>query len=224
METFEDDKIFSQLEQGMRSPILPNLKRGEYALELMSERMGFENVPYIKTYYFKNKRNHPQVINSKDIYTFFRAVWDMETIELQESVCLVLIDKQHRVIGYCFPFKGGVDSAGIDVRILIAIALQSIAVQVAIAHNHPSGNIRPSDADITFSRMLQYLLWLFNIELIDSMTLTMEDYVSMADENLIWNEETLRKNKNYSLVMNSINQHFAPTWGEIKPFYEAPVK
>ena len=224
METVEDDKIFSRLEQGMRSPVLPNLQRGEYALELMSEKYGFENVPYIHTYYFKSKRNHPQVNNSKDVYNFFRAVWDMESIELQESFCLVLIDKQHRVIGYCFPFKGGIDSAAVDVRIIIAIALQSMAVQIAIAHNHPSGNIRPSEADITLTRMLQYLLWIFNIELIDSMTLTLEDYVSMADENLIWDDEMLKTNKNYGLVMNSINKHFAATYGDIKPFYSTPVK
>lgn len=225
METYDSqDKLFSQLEKNIRSAELPNLKRGEYALSLMSERMGFGDVPYIHTYYFKNKRNHPQVKNSKDLYTFFRSVWDMETMELQESMCVVLIDKQQRVIGYCFPFRGGIDSANLDVRIIIAIALQSLAVQVAIAHNHPTGNIRPSDADITLTRMLQYLLWIFNIELIESMTLTMEDYVSMMDEGLLWDDEKLKKNKNYILVMDSINRYFSATYGDIKPFYANPVK
>ncbi len=224
MDTVSDDKILSILEQNMRSPELPNLKRGEYALQLMSEKAGFENIPYIHTYYFKNKRNHPKVENSKDLYTFFRSVWSMETMELQESFCLLLIDKQHRIIGYCFPFKGGIDSASIDSRIIIAIALQSLAVQVAIAHNHPSGNIRPSPADITLTRMLQYMLNLFNIDLIESMTLTMEDYVSLADEGILWDDEKLKENKNYKLVINAINAYFGTTMGDIKPFYETPIK
>lgn len=224
METYEDDKIMSQLEHGMRSPRLPNLKRGEYALNLMGEKMGFENVPYIHTYYFKSKRNHPIVKNSKDLHTFFLSIWDAETIELQESFCLVLIDRQQRVIGYCFPFRGGVDSATVDFRIIIAIALQSLAVQVAVAHNHPSGNIRPSEADINLTRVLQYLLWIFNIELIESMTITMEDYVSLADENILWNAEKLEKNKNVMLVIESINAYFGTTRGDIKPFYANPVR
>ena len=224
MDTLDDDKIFSDLEQNMKSPVLKNIQRGEYALQLMGEKYGFENVPYIKLSYFKNKRNHPTVNNSTQLYEFFRAVWDIETLELQESFCVVLIDKQHRVIGYCFPFKGGIDSAPFDIRIIMAIALQSMAVQVAIAHNHPSGNIRPSDADMTVTRTLQYLLWLFNIELIESMTLTMDDYVSMADEGILWNTEKLEKNKNYNLVFNSILEHFGTTYGDILPFCNAPAK
>lgn len=224
METVDDDKILSQLEQNMRSPHLPNLKRGEYALQLMGEKMGLENVPYIKSYYFKSKRNHPQVNDSKDIFSFFHSIWDMETMELQETFCMLLIDKQRRIIGYCFPFRGGIDSAPVDVRILLAIALQSMAVQIAIAHNHPSGNIRPSEADIRLTRMMQYVFNLFNIQLIESMTLTMEDYVSMADEGILWDGEKTEKNKNFILVINSINAYFSPTQGEIRPFYATPVK
>ena len=65
------------------------------------------------------------------------------------------------------------------------MAVKSLAKGVIIAHNHPSGNRKPSDADNQVTKQLSEALKLFNIKLLDSIILTEKSYLSFADEEIL---------------------------------------
>jgi DNA repair protein RadC len=72
-----------------------------------------------------------------------------------------------------------------DVQMISGMALKSLAKGVIIAHNHPSDNTQPSDADTRITKQLKEGLKLFNILLVDSLILTENNYRSFADEGWI---------------------------------------
>ena len=106
----------------------------------------------------------------------------------EEHFSVVLLDNQHRVIGFENIFRGTIDSASIYPREIVKTALAHNAAAVILAHNHPSGNPEPSDADMLVTRRLTESLRLIDVRVLDhiivggcSQTLT----VSFAERGLI---------------------------------------
>lgn len=73
----------------------------------------------------------------------------------------------------------------VDVRIIAKYAVDSLAVGVILAHNHPSGNLKPSEADHRLTRQTKEGLKLLNIDVLDHIILTAEGYYSLADNSEI---------------------------------------
>ena len=106
----------------------------------------------------------------------------------EEHFSLVLLDNQNRVIGFENIFRGTIDSASIYPREIVKTALAHNAAAVILAHNHPSGNPEPSNADEVVTRRLKESLALIDVRVLDhiivggcSQTLT----VSFAERGLI---------------------------------------
>lgn len=106
----------------------------------------------------------------------------------EEHFSLVLMDTQHRVIGFENVFRGTIDGASVYPREIVKIALAHNAAAVIFAHNHPSGNPEPSNADIHLTNRLKESLALIDVRVLDhiivggcSQTLT----VSFAERGLI---------------------------------------
>ena len=106
----------------------------------------------------------------------------------EEHFSLVLLDSQHRVIGFENIFRGTIDGASVYPREVVKIALAHNAAAVILAHNHPSGNPEPSNADIHLTKRLTESLALIDVRVLDhiivggcSQTLT----VSFAERGLI---------------------------------------
>jgi DNA repair protein RadC len=72
-----------------------------------------------------------------------------------------------------------------DIEMISGMAVKSLSKGVMIAHNHPSGNTTPSDADKNITKQLYQALKLFNITLLDSIILTEDSYLSFANEGLL---------------------------------------
>ena len=69
-----------------------------------------------------------------------------------------------------------------DLRLLFAVALQSLATSVILSHNHPSGNLSPSQADIALTKKIKEAGEVMNITLLDHIIITKEGYTSFQDE------------------------------------------
>ncbi|WAC40141.1 JAB domain-containing protein [Pedobacter sp. SL55] len=81
--------------------------------------------------------------------------------------------------------KGGGSSTVMDTRVVFAIALKSTATSIILAHNHPSGNLRPSSDDIRITKKLKDAAKLLDIELHDHLIISENNYFSMAEEAYI---------------------------------------
>lgn len=81
--------------------------------------------------------------------------------------------------------RGGISETAVDIRIILREALQRGAVNIAIAHNHPSGSLRPSRNDDRLTESAQKACQLLNIRLLDHLIITDTDYYSYRDQGKI---------------------------------------
>lgn len=100
----------------------------------------------------------------------------------QEQLCLALLDAQLNVIGWETVFVGTVSHVQASPREIFQRVLKANAVGFMIVHNHPSGYVMPSKADIVFSQRLATLGQQMDIHLFDSFVVTHSDYWSMSEK------------------------------------------
>lgn len=124
----------------------------------------------------------PTVKTSSDVYDVLVGFWNMDQIELRESFCVILLNTKNRVLGIVELSNGGFSSTVADVRMVFSVALKACATSIVVAHNHPSGNLKPSHADITLTNRLVSAGKILELPVQDHLILSSEGYVSLADE------------------------------------------
>ena len=127
----------------------------------------------------------PAIRNSKDCYEIFKKFWNENNIQIVEQMNVLFLSKANKPLGIYQHSKGGIDGTTIDIEIISAMAVKSLAKGVIIAHNHPSGALVPSEADKQMTKKLINALKLFDISLLDSLIVTTEGYFSLADNGLM---------------------------------------
>ena len=102
-------------------------------------------------------------------------------IDIFESSFVLLLNSQNLTIGYAKLSQGGIQGTIMDPRLVAHYAVKCLASAVIIAHNHPSGALKPSDADITLTKKINSGLDLLDIKLLDHVIITSEGYYSLLD-------------------------------------------
>lgn len=119
---------------------------------------------------------------SKDIYDIFHPLLcDLA----QEEFWVLLMNQAARVIEKVRISRGGIDQTTADVRSILREALIQRATQIALIHNHPSGNPRPSSDDQRLTQLVQKAAQTMNIRLTDHVIVTDGKYYSFNDEGMI---------------------------------------
>ncbi len=120
-----------------------------------------------------------QVRSSADIYNLFHPLLcDLPT----EEFWVLLLNQATKVIDKVRISRGGIDQTTADVRTILREALLKRATQIALVHNHPSGNTRPSNEDLRLTQAVQRAAATMNIHLIDHLVITDGGYYSFNDE------------------------------------------
>jgi hypothetical protein len=120
--------------------------------------------------------------STSDAYTFIRDSI-LSGIEVQEHFFAIYLNQANHIIGYYHHSTGTINSTPVDIEIVSAVALKTLAKAVIISHNHPSGNLYPSDADKVLTRQLKQALKLFDVYLIDHLIITKNGYYSFAEHS-----------------------------------------
>lgn len=116
----------------------------------------------------KKKEDEIYVIKSmEDAYEYIERLYGPE-IDVYETAYIILLKRDNSVIGWYKISHGGVSQTVIDAKIITKVAIDTLASAVIIAHNHPSGDTRPSRQDNEVTKNLKLCLDLFGIELLDS--------------------------------------------------------
>lgn len=126
-----------------------------------------------------------KISNSRETYSLIINHWNLDTIEMLEEVKILLLNKSNRALGVYDLSKGGMSSSIIDVKIVLSIALKSLASGIIIVHNHPSGNLSPSKADIDITEKLKSACNLMDITVLDHLIISKDNYYSFADDGLL---------------------------------------
>jgi len=122
-----------------------------------------------------------KILSSDAAYNLIKNFYS-DDIEILESCFILLLNNASKAIGYAKISQGGITGTVIDVRIVAKYAVDSLATSVILAHNHPSGNLNPSQADISITEKVKNALALLDIKLIEHLILTVDGFYSFADE------------------------------------------
>jgi DNA repair protein RadC len=125
-----------------------------------------------------------KITNSKISADFIKQFYNND-IEIFESFFVLLLNQANLTIGYAKISQGGITGTVADVRLIAKYTVDSLATQVIIAHNHPTGNLLPSQADIEITKKIKQTLNIFDVNLLDHLILTADSYYSFADEEKI---------------------------------------
>lgn len=123
----------------------------------------------------------PQVRDSKELYQLLLQHWDASNIELFEQFKAVLLNRASRVLGIIRISTGSMDATVVDPRLLFGAALKAAACSIVVAHNHPSGNLKPSKQDEVMTQKLTAAGRLLDINVLDHIIITPDGYYSFAD-------------------------------------------
>ncbi len=125
----------------------------------------------------------PQIRNSSDAYRLLKELFEPNSLGLNEQFVVLYMNRANRVIGGLKAFKGGISATVVDHRIIFATALKVLASGIVIAHNHPSNNLQPSDADLELTKKIKEAGKLLDINLLDHLILgTNDNYVSFTEK------------------------------------------
>ena len=153
------------------------------------------------------KKHFGKISESKEVAEFIRKVYKRGEIELQEQFVVLYLNRANDIIGYYRHAIGGITGTVADVRIILAAALKSASTSIVIAHNHPSGNLRPSEADILLTRKIKESANTMDISVLDHIIVTKDGYYSFADEGLVGIEEIFSEGELGLVVKENLKPH-----------------
>jgi DNA repair protein RadC len=124
------------------------------------------------------------IISSADACQFFRKVWSRELINLQEEFYLLFLNQNNEVISWRHINTGTSKTCEIDIKMALACSLLCMASNVIIAHNHPSGNVKPSKDDLFITNKLFRALDMLDIKLLDHLIISQNSFFSFIDNDI----------------------------------------
>lgn len=124
--------------------------------------------------------------DSKRVAKLLFEDWDGETIGLRECFKVLLLNNSNRPKGIYLVSTGGITGTMVDLRILFAVILKSLSTAIILAHNHPSGTLKPSTPDREITERIKNAAKFFDVKLLDHVILVPNgDYFSFSDEGLL---------------------------------------
>ena len=102
-----------------------------------------------------------------------------------EKFMILCLNRANKVLGWSRVSTGGISGCVADPRIIFQTALKANASSVIAAHNHPSGNKQPNQSDIALTKKLKEAGEFLDIQMLDHIILTVEEYYSGADEGIL---------------------------------------
>lgn len=156
----------------------PSTPAFEYMLKIPQLGIHYLSLP--------NLEDAVQVSSSKTAHEIFRAFMCDEAMYHHEIMAMLTLSSANKVLGYHHISTGGLSGTVADLRIIAQTALLTSAVSLILCHNHPSGNLKASHADLNLTKRASEGLKNLDIKILDHLILSPNGaYMSMADEGLL---------------------------------------
>lgn len=138
----------------------------------------------INVSYSTNSRIKHKITSPFAAFEVLQSSWDSGVLELQEEFKILLLNRANEVLGIYNMSKGGVAGTIVDLKLLFAVALKSNASCIIVSHNHPSGNLTPSEADKEITRRIKDVCKLLDIHFFDHIIITRNGYFSFSENGI----------------------------------------
>jgi len=122
-----------------------------------------------------------KITSSLEATTILRNYIDMNVLDVKEFFWTIFLSRANKILGISTIASGTISGVIVNYREIIQLTLLSNASHIIVAHNHPSGVLKPSKDDKRITEILQKGLNLFDAKLLDHLILTSESYYSFAD-------------------------------------------
>ena len=123
-----------------------------------------------------------RISGSRDVYSLFHPmISDLS----HEEFWVLILNRSNKVIDKTRISQGGISGTVIDVRLILKNALDRLASSLILCHNHPSGNLKPSESDINITRKISEASRTMDIQLLDHIIIADNSYFSFSDEGMI---------------------------------------
>lgn len=142
-------------------------------------------VAEIKVSYSTNQVDKIKLTNCIEVFEFITSKWDLNIIEFQEECKVILVNRANFVLGIYELSKGGISGTVVDIRIILSVALKCNASGIILVHNHPSGNMTPSEADKKITRKLKEACELLELVLIDHFIICRNNFYSFKQDGIL---------------------------------------
>lgn len=124
----------------------------------------------------------PQIRSSKDVSDIFQPILsDL----LHEEFWILFLNRSNKVISKMKLSQGGVSGTVTDVRMIMKHAVECLASGIIVCHNHPSGNLNPSESDSKITQKIKEAGNLMDIQLLDHLIISDKEYYSFADNGIL---------------------------------------
>lgn len=122
------------------------------------------------------------ISSSKDVYEILSTYWS-EKLGYKEEFYILLLNTANKPLGISKISEGGLAGTVVDVKMIFQAALKANASSIILAHNHPSGNLKPSDQDLKITKKIVEAGRLMDVKVLDHLILTYNNgYYSFSDE------------------------------------------
>lgn len=125
-----------------------------------------------------------KVTTSSDAERIFRSIW-RQSMELKECFYAMYLNRNNKILGVLLISEGGISGTVVDIRNIYQAALKANASSIIVAHNHPSGNLDPSESDKQMTNKIKEAGRILDIQILDHLIMISEGYLSFADEGMI---------------------------------------
>lgn len=132
--------------------------------------------------YKSTLKSQNKIYSSEDTYKVLLPTYKEGTICYKEYFKVLFLNQANQVLGYTLISEGGITETSVDVRVILQAALLTNSVAIILAHNHPSGNLKPSRQDMEITKQVKDTARLMRISVTDHLILTDVGYYSFSDE------------------------------------------
>lgn len=136
--------------------------------------------------YHSTMHNRLHVKTPLEALDTLRHLYHTERMGIQEQFLVLFLNRANMVIGSCNLFAGSNSACIVDVKLILAVGLKLMANNVIISHNHPSGNLKPSEQDISLTKKIQCALEAVEMSLLDHLIVSPDfKYLAFSEEGLL---------------------------------------
>lgn len=122
-----------------------------------------------------------KITSARDAYNIFLDIWPVD-LELREAFVVLGVDRASQYLGHFITGIGSVSATIADTKMIYQHAMLMGACGIVIAHNHPSGQARPSEHDLTLTKRIVEVGKHLDLPTLDHLIITKNSYYSFADE------------------------------------------
>lgn len=126
-----------------------------------------------------------KIITSKGAEKILREIIEKDTIEVQESFWIFYLNRANKIIGYSEISKGGIGGTVVDIKLIAFQAINLLSSSIIMIHNHPSGQIEPSNQDKQITQKIKTALNTLEIDVLDHIIISIDNYYSFLDNGIL---------------------------------------